>query len=358
MKKTWVTVWDYLKKLLFLTAAYFLTEALTALLLKPGSLNGLWFGLLWALLLSSVCLTLPKLAGRITFGITYYASLLWALAQVAYHSVFGKMMWVTDVGFAGFGADYVGDILGMFPVFWWIGGILLLALGVLVIWKFPESCRKLWHNWPWLAVAVASVVMLCSLPEIVFLRDNDVWGTRSEYGQSSSYRATYNTMYDARKVYDICGVYQLTFRDIWLNEIYPLTPGYQTALDEQTQELDAWFAERESTDSNEMTGYFKDKNVVLVLMESMDDWMITPEDTPTLYELIEGGINFTEFYTPGYGTARTINSEFCMNTGVYLPTNGHYVFDYVTNSFRQSIASQLTEEGYSAEVFHYNDGTF
>jgi len=358
LKNAAVTVFGYLKKLLFLTAAYFLTEVLTAVLLKPGSLNGLWFGLFWALLLSAICLMLPKLAGRILFGVTYYASLLWALAQVAYHSVFDRMMWVTDVGFAGFGADYFGDILSMFPVFWWIGGILMLALGGLVIWKFPKPYEKMVCRLPWLAVAAVSVVMLCSLPEIVFLRDNDVWGTRSEYGQSSSYRATYNTMYDARKVYDICGIYQLTLRDIWVNGVYPLTPAYQDMLEKQTEELDVWFDKREERKANAVTGYFKDKNVVLVLMESMDDWMITPEDTPTLYRMINSGISFTNFYTPGYGTARTINSEFCMNTGIYLPTNGHYVFDYVTNSYDQSIASQMTAAGYSAEVFHYNDGAF
>ena len=69
-------------------------------------------------------------------------------------------------------------------------------------------------------------------------------------------------------------------------------------------------------------------------------------------------INFTNFYTPGYGTARTINSEFCMNTGIYLPTNGQYVFNYVTNDWDQSIASQLVNNGYSAEVFHYNTQEF
>ena len=48
------------------------------------------------------------------------------------------------------------------------------------------------------------IVLLFVIPEIVFLHDLGVWGTRSEYARSSSYRATYDTMYDARNVYDIC----------------------------------------------------------------------------------------------------------------------------------------------------------
>lgn len=356
-KKAAGGVLRFFGKLLLLTGAYFLTEALTALLLKPDTLNGLWFGLLWALLLSSVSLILPRLGGRILFGVTYYLSCLWALAQVAYYSVFGRMMWLTDIGYAGEGADYLGDILSTFPVMWWIGGIALLLLGGLLIWKFPKTHRLVLRI-SYLSVAALSLAGLCFLPEIVFLRDNDVWGTHSEYGQSSSWRATYNTMYDAKKVYDICGIYQLTVRDLWTNGLYPLTPAYQRAQEEQINQIDEYFAKRGEKKDNEMTGAFAGKNVVLVLMESMDDWMITPEDTPTLYRLMNEGVNFTDFYTPGYGTARTINSEFCINTGIYLPTNGHYVFDYVTNSYDQSIASQLTAAGYSAEVFHYNNGSF
>ena len=351
-------VWAFLKRILPLAAAYFLVEALAAILLRPGELSGVAFGAMWALLFSCVALVLPRLAGRIFFGITYYVSLFWMLAQTGYHSVFGKMMWLTDIFYAGEGADYFGDVLGSFSPLWWAGGIVLMALGGLLIWRFPKMNRRFLPKVPFLLTAIAAVAMLFALPEIVFLKDLEIWGTRSEYGQSSSYRATYNTMYDARKTYNICGVYQLTFRDVWEHMVYPLTPAYQISLQEQRKEVDTWFADREESKENEMTGIFAGKNVVLVLMESMDDWMITPEDTPTLCRLMREGISFSEFYTPGYGTARTINSEFCMNTGIYLPTNGDYVFDYVTNSFDQSIASQATDHGYTAEVFHYNDPTF
>lgn len=357
LKTAAVAVLCFVKKLLVLAGAYFLTEVLTALLLKPQTMNGLWFGLLWALLLASVSLLLPRLGGRIFFGVTYYITLLWALAQVAYYSVFGRMMWLTDIGYAGEGAPFLGDIISKFPVLWWVGGIILLTLGGLLIWRFPKADRFVLRM-PYLSVAAICIAALCFLPEIVFLRDNDVWGTRSEYGQSSSWRATYTTMYDAQKTYDICGIYQLTLRDLWVNGIYPLTPAYRQELEAQTAHIDEYFAKRGEKKENSMTGAFAGKNVVLVLMESMDDWMITPEDTPTLVRLMNEGVNFTNFYTPGYGTARTINSEFCVNTGIYLPTNGHYVFDYVTNSFDQSIASQLTANGYSAEVFHYNSGEF
>jgi len=362
MKQKWKTVLKtvglYLLQLLSLSAAYLSIEALAAWILQPESLGWLEFGACWALILASVVLLLPRKAGRIVFGITYYFFLLWALAQTGYCRMFNRMMWLTDIFYAGEGAGYLGGVLSAFPPVWWIGGAVLIGVGVLLLWKFPRTARRFWKRLPYSAATFAAITMLFLLPELVFLRDLGVWGTRSEYAQSSSYRATYNTMYDAKNVYNICGVYHLTFRDIWKHELYPLTPAYRAELAEQTEEINRYFKQRGAHEENEMTGIFKDKNVVMVLMESMDDWMITPEDTPTLYRMRQEGINFTDFYTPGFGTARTINSEFCINTGIYLPTNGNYVFDYVTNDFSQSMASQATANGYTAEVFHYNSPDF
>ena len=89
----------------------------------------------------------------------------------------------------------------------------------------------------------------------------------------------------------------------------------------------------------------------------MDDWMIG-QHTPIIQKLMEEGINFTNFYTPVYGGIRTFNTEFAINTGSFLSSKGGYAFDYVTNSYPQSLANRLREAGYSAKTFHYNDPTF
>lgn len=342
-------------RLLPLFALYFSVEAVPFLLIGAGSVFPLAFGAVWALMLASLCLALPRKAGRIVFGVSYYLFLLWSLAQVGYYQVFGKLMWFSTVGYAGEGAVFLGDVLLKFPPLWWILGILLLAAGGFALRFYPRrDCRWLPHA----ATGALCLVFLCFLPELVFLRDNHVWGTRSEFGQSSSYRSTYSTMYDAKSVYDICGIYQLALRDLWKHNIYPLTPDYRRTVQTQREKVDEYFAQRAPHADNDMTGIFAGKNVVLVLMESMDDWLITPEDTPTIHRMMEEGIQFSDFYTPGYGSARTFNSEFAMNTGIYLPTTGNFVFHYVTNDFDQSIANQLKDAGYSGKVFHYNNPEF
>lgn len=348
----------FVTKLLLLAAAYLMIEVLAAHILQPPTNEPYAFAACWSIGFAAIALILPRLAGRIFFGITYFFFLLWTLAQTGYCRLFNRMMWLTDIFYAGEGAGYLSDVLTAFSPVWWIGGILLIGLGVVLICKFPKTKRGFAARLPYFAAGILAFSFLLVVPELIFLRDLGVWGTRSEYAQSSSYRATYNTMYDARNVYNICGIYHLTSRDIWVHELYPMTPAYRAELRKQTHEINDYFAKRPEKTENEMTGIFKGKNVVLVLMESMDDWMITRSDTPTLHKLMGEGIEFANFYTPGYGTARTINSEFCINTGIYLPTTGDYVFDYVTNDFSQSIASQAVANGYTAEMFHYNDPSF
>lgn len=344
-------------RILTVPLSYFLVECYAAVLLHPSSGLPLAFGLSWAILLSGIVLALPRLAGRIFYGITYFFTALWAMAQTGYEQMFGKLMWLTDIRYAAEGAGYINVLLG-FSWIWWLGIPILLAIGVLCLIYLPRWRKGSWsYSLCGLAVSV-SVLALCLLPQAIYLRDDGVWGTHSDYGQSTSAKANYQVMYDAGNVYDLCGFYQLVGKDLWKHSIYPLTPAYQQELRAGVQEIGRYLESRGVHQSNRMTGIFSGKNVILVLMESMDDWMITQEETPTLCRLMEEGINFTDFYTPGYGSVRTFNTEFCANTGTYLPTNGSYAFNYVTNRYDQSLSAQLTALGYSAECFHYNTDSF
>lgn len=336
-------------------APFFTIELLLLSILGADTLFGLAFGFLWSVLIAGIILFLPRLAGRIVFGVLYFALLLWALAQSGYYMVLGNMMWVSTTTLAKEGTTFIGDVLSQFPALWWIVATVMIILGVVIICIFPHPPAKHLRRLPYLACSALCIIGLCFLPELIFRQDRV---TANNYNASSSYRTTYNTMYDAKEVYNITGLYQLLARDIWVNELYPLTPGYKTALSNQQNEVDAFFNKRGEKKPNEMTGAFANKNVILVMMESMDDWMITPYDTPTLSRLMEEGINFTNFYTPGYGNGRTLNSEFCMNTGIYLPTTSNLVFDYVTNDFNQSLAAQLGNLGYDSRVFHYNRASY
>ena len=346
-----------------LPVSFFLVELYAFFFLslntKDFTATQLWplaFGGLWAVMLSAAVWTLPAKAGRIVYGALYGVITVYAIVQTGYYLLFGEMMWLSDFRYAAEGADYA-DILFSYPALWWLGALGLAAMGVGLVWKFPR-----WKtDWRLSLVSVllcgAAASLALVLPQQVFERDDTVRYSKSDFGRVQSARAAYENLFNTHRLYQVCGLYQTLCKDVYANAIYPLTPDYRQARAAGRQAVDAFFAEKDKPERNQMTGLLAGKNVVLVLMESMDDWMLG-EYTPTLNRLMSEGINFTRFYTPVYGGIRTFNTEFCINTGSFLSSQGGYAFDYVTNDFRQSLAFLLRQEGYSAEVFHYNSPTF
>ena len=343
--------------------SFFLIEGFAffflSLNIEEFDLSQLWplaFGALWAVILSGFVRLFPVKAGRILYGILYFAAVIYAAAETGYYYLFSGMMWLSDFRYASEGSDYFSVLLS-YPAGWWLGLAALTVQGVFLLRRFP-GWKLGWVTGGAAASAViaASVAAAC-LPQAVFLQDGGIRYASSDYGRVQSAEAAYDNMFNAHRLYQVCGLYQTLEKDIYKNGIYPLTPGYAMARKAGKAEINAYFAAREEGGKNEMTGLLEGKNVILVLMESMDDWMIG-QYTPTLERLMSEGISFTHFYTPGYGGIRTFNTEFCINTGSFLSSEGGYAFDYVTNSYRQSLASLLTKQGYSAKTFHYNDPSF
>ena len=328
-----------------------------AFLSDPNDL--LWplaFGALWMVFLTGLVRLLPRKAGRVAFGILYFLAVGYTAAQTGYYILFREMMWISDFRYASEGSAFF-DVLLQYPIAWWLMLLGLIALGVLLVAKFPKR-----HSSKLIPVLAAvlmagSICAMTFLPEAVFTVDKTVQYAGSDYGRAQSAKAAYTNMFNTHRLYRICGVYQTAVKDVIRNFIEPMLPAAATARQEAREEIDAYFDARPESGDNEMTGIFEGKNVVFVLMESMDDWAIG-EHTPTINKLMAEGINFTNFYTPAYGSVRTFNTEFCANTGSFLSSQGGYAFDYVTNDFRQSLANQMRNQGYSAKVYHYNSPNF
>ena len=354
-----------LKTLGSMVGAYTLPEfvAFCFLELGPAILDGagmtLWpliFGLVWAVCWTALLTLLHRRAGRIVFGVSYYILTIYALVETGYYLLFGEMLWLSDFRYASEGSDYLGVLLE-YPWTWWLGAAAMIAVGVLILRKFPEFSRKKREKYIASGALAAGILTLFVLPYAVFLGDRHIRFSGSDFGRSQASQAAYEDMFNAYRLYRICGLSQTGAKDLLENQMFPRMPWYTNGREHTWQTIDEYFESRPDHMANAMTGKLAGKNVILVLMESMDDWAVG-ENTPTICRLMEQGVNFTNFYTPGYGGVRTFNSEFCMNTGSFLSGAGGYAFDYVTNDFSQSLAHRLTDAGYSALEFHYNSPDF
>ena len=339
--------------------SFFMIEAFGLCFLMPQKEDVSWpilFGLCWSGLLSAVVFLLPGVVSRIFYGVSYFLSAVYAGFQTGYYLLFSEMMWLSDFRYAAEGADYA-EVLLSYTLGWWTGLAAIVLQGVLILWKFPVWKRGVLKVILSAMVIAAAVFGMDALPGQIFEEDEKIKYAVSDYGRSQSAQAVFENMFNTHRLYRLCGLYHTFAKDIYRNAIYPLTPSHAREQENAENAIREYFADRAEPEANEMTGLLAGKNVVLVLMESMDDWMIG-EHTPTISRLMEEGINFTSFYTPVYGGIRTFNTEFSINTGSFLSSQGGYAFDFVTNSYPQSLANQLAGAGYSAKAFHYNDPTF
>lgn len=115
--------------------------------------------------------------------------------------------------------------------------------------------------------------------------------------------------------------------------------------------LNKYFFSRKITEKNDYTGIFKDKNVIVILLESVNNIMINEEYFPTLYKLYNEGLTFTNNYSPR-NNCSTGNNEFSTLTSLFTINNTCTANEYRTNTYYQSIFGLFAKEGYTANSFH------
>ena len=157
------------------------------------------------------------------------------------------------------------------------------------------------------------------------------------------------------------GVYAYQLNDI-VKSIEPkLTTlfGYDKAL----KTFNAYYEGRpnEQDWTNEYTGIFEGKNILVIHYESMQNLNIGltfngEEVTPTLNRLVKDSIYFSNFYSQvSVGTSS--DSEFTFNTSL-MPSNTGTVFVSYFNREYVAIPQLLRDKGYYAFSMHANNGSF
>ena len=99
------------------------------------------------------------------------------------------------------------------------------------------------------------------------------------------------------------------------------------------------------------TGMFEGKNVIQIMLEEEETCFIDPVHTPNIYNLMQNGINYTNFYS-AYSYLSTYDAEFKSLTSAMGYTCNNYYVAYSNNSYKNSIPSVLSNYGYKTIGMH------
>ncbi len=136
--------------------------------------------------------------------------------------------------------------------------------------------------------------------------------------------------------------------------------------------INQYLINNRSTDKNEYTGMFEGKNLIVIMMESVNDIFINPEYYPNFYKMLSNGWYFENNYSPRNSCA-TMNNEFSGLTSLYSIYNTCTASKYKENTYSESMfnlfnnntktkyttfsAHNYTEAYYPRGTIHKNMGS-
>lgn len=338
--------------------AYFLLDFSLRLFYGSMSDVSLWawqplvFTLLWSGTMTAIAALLPRTGRRIFLLITFVPLALLAITNCVLYQLTGTCFSFADLAYAGDGARFVSAAYFHLKVGQWLSIAVCLALMLCAVIFTPQT-----HVGRRGGIAAAVLAAACAagifavhttqMPRGGTVEHNEylAWNDAASHDTLSE---TYAEFTNANRCLMFSGLYQYTVRGAVVT-IWPQT----TADTERIAELDAYYAAhpKQAADTP-MTGAFAGKNLILIMMESVDDWLVTPEYMPNLWRMEQEGLYFPNYYAPIFLAAATFNSEFTANTGMIAPEYQVRNSYYAEHALPYSLANLFRDAGYRARSYH------
>ncbi len=344
--------------LLLAFLAYFLLDFSLRLFYGAMSNVSLWawqplvFTLLWSGTMTAIAALLPRVGRRIFLLVTFVPFALLTIAHCVLYQLTGTCFSFADLAYAGDGARFVSAAYFHLKVGQWLSIAVCLAMMLCAVIFTPQTRvgRRGGIAAAVLAAACAAgifVVHTVLMPKGGAVEHSEylAWDNAESHDTLADAYAEFT---NANRCLMFSGLYQYTVRGAAVT-LWPQT----TADTERIAELDAYYAAhpKQAADTP-MTGAFAGKNLILIMMESVDDWLVTPEYMPNLYRLEQEGVYFRNYYAPIFLAAATFNSEFTANTGMIAPEYQVRNSYYSEHALPYSLANLFRDAGYCAWSYH------
>lgn len=294
---------------------------------------------------------LPPKIRKIIINLHNIIFLIITMTNYFIYSYFGNIFSWRDLFLAGDGFSFINSIFKFINVKLIIYLIISILLLILINKSINKISLKITKRKIILACFILTIIIITKVitKKIYLSNTSDGWDSEEVLNNGANY---YQDWINPVRLLRICGTYEYIMRDFTIS--FLKKDNYKNSYNEVKDYL------QEHQNKNETKNYqeiFKNKNLIFVMMEAMDDWLVNEYTTPTIYQMMHHGFNFTNHYSPGYVTGDTANTEFIANTGIYpniskLSPN----YAYVNNSYPYALPNLFKEEGYFVNSYHRSNG--
>lgn len=309
------------------------------------------FTLLWILIMCLIVYVSNKKIKKILSILFYSCFAVLLITNLLFSRIFSKFFSFKDLLYTGEGLEFLNsvfDYIKPFDIF-----ILVITLGFLILSIYShksilEEIKKVKR----ITINIVFSIIILLLAIVHILIGKSVPATH--WNAFSVERNIYNQFNDTKRSMMLCGFYEYSLRDFYLTFLKFNKKDYE----EYHNEINEYIKNNKKSVSK-YNGKYKDKNLILIMLENIDTWMINEISTPTLYELQNNSINFTNHYSIAYSSGMTFNTEFVANTGI-IPsvTELRTAYSYNLNDYSYSLANLFKNANYTVNSIHKNNGQF
>lgn len=306
------------------------------------------FTISYIILIIGISLSLEKKKGKITYIIFFIISFILFITNNIYYSMTGTFFDFSLLMLANEGSEYFLDAILKCNIWVYISSIIIIICFIFGLKYFKENKKT---NLKIIIKIFFIFLILHFITPLLLGKAND----NLDWSTWRNPRNIYINFNDNNKSMMISGIYEYSVRNFYITFI----KAKKTTNEEDITFLKEEYSKEEESYNTKYTGKYKDKNLIILQLEGTDNWLITEEDTPTLYNMMKDSINFTNHFSYYNGGGSTFNSEFAVNTGFITPlsyTQNAYTFN--KNYFPYSLANLFKNEGYSVNAFHMNNSEY
>lgn len=320
---------------------YWDTRFYLPIMLTPNILT-----IAYGLLVGTILVLLPKKLTKVLYPIVYGCTVLLFIVNYMLIKIKSEAFTVYNLQVASEGLDFINFIVKEI-------NLLFIIILLISIWIFIYTFRKIKSIkcklgiFKKLGILVVVILGFFGIRVIgIGILEDD----KSDGWKDLTYPKYYtHNFINSRKSLAVLGLYDYMVRDA-ANYINNSNKKIGTIEDIENTINDS----NDKMIKNEMSGIFKDKNLIMIMMESVDNVFVNKEVTPTLTKMMNEGMNFTKRYSQlNYGGS-TIATEYTTLTGLY------YTYDnkYDVNTYNESIPSMFKKNNYVVASFHENKGIY
>lgn len=342
------------KNILFIAIPFLLMDLFTRGLGHKINFFGIYrlvpnlFTLIWIALFLGVSLSFKKKIGKTLYIIFFILSFALFIVNNVYYSMTDTFFDFSLILLASEGSSYFMDAIINCNIWVYVLSVIVLGTFIYVLKFFPKQNK---NNYKRLILVILVFTIMYLLTPLL-LGKKDVELTWSTWRNPRNIYINFN---DNNKSMRISGFYEYNIRNFYITFLKPK----KTNSEEELKFLHDMYNMEEEKDNDKYTGLFKGKNLILLQLEGVDTWMLTKENTPTLYNMMMNGINFTNHYSYYNGGGSTFNSEFAVNTGFITPLSfTQNAYSFSKSTFPYTLARLFKNEGYAVNAFHMNTSEF